>query len=122
MTYLNKAIEELAAQGVEVTTENPIQLDVPVNSSWTNGYNGMVAFQHSLEASLQGFVKVNLILGDDSDDVDNTGYYAETGSKVNYDYGVRVTGWTPDYGDAGCYPETLAKYTGRMTKPFGFWG
>lgn len=122
MTYLNKAIEELAAQGVEVTTENPIQLDVPVNSSWTNGYNGMVAFQQSLEASLQGFVKVNLILGDVSDDVDNTGYYAETGSKVNYDYGVRVTGWTPDYGDAGCYLETLAKYTGRMTKPFGFWG
>lgn len=122
MAYLNKAIEELAAQGVEVTKENPILLDVPTNSGDPSSYNQMVAFQQSLEASLQGYVKLNLILGDNYDDINNTGYYTEKGEEINYDYGVTVTGWTPDYGDAGCYLETMAKYTGRMTKPFGFWG
>ena len=122
MEYMNKAIEDLAAQGVEVSKENPIHIDVPCNGASETALNEANALKQSVEAALEGYVVVDLVIGSSYDDVNNTGYYATSGTMINYDYGLSVTGWTPDYGDAGCYLMTLAPYTGNVTKPFGFWG
>lgn len=116
---LNTAIEELAAIGIEVSSENPIILDYPYYSAsqtWTNKAN---AFKQSMESALNGCVTVNLVECVDSAEWYYAGYYADFGYEANYDI-YDLSGWGPDYGDPSTFLDTfLPDYAGYMLKCIG---
>lgn len=116
---LEVAIEELAAIGVTVDESNPITVDWPYNSSVETTVNRVNAIKQSVEAALGGKVIINLVACPDANTVNNTGYFAEVGSDVNYDFSDG-SGWSPDYGDPQTYLDTiLPDYNGYMTKAMG---
>jgi len=116
---LETAISELAAQGLEISTDAPIVLDLPYfagNPSYTNRAN---ALKKSLEDSLGGKVVVNLVACETSQDWYNSGYYTDYGYEMNCDI-YDVSGWGPDYGDPQTYLATfLPDYSGYMVKCTG---
>ena len=116
---LNKAIEELAAIGIEVSAENPVYIDVPtltISATWNNKEN---AYKQSIETALEGKVKVNLVPCTTADEWYYAGYDTLTGDQANYDM-YDLSGWGPDYGDPQTYLDTfLPAYAGYMTKCIG---
>ena len=114
-----QAIDELKAEGLEITAENPIQLDLPYPSSdeiYTNRAN---VYKQSLEEGLEGLVQVNLVDCNDSTTWSYTGYYTSYGYENNYDL-FDLSGWGPDYGDPQTYLNTfLPDYAGYVTKSLG---
>ena len=116
---LAKAIEELAAIGIEVSAENPIYIDVPtltISATWKNKEN---AYKQSIETALEGKVKVNLVECATADEWYYAGYDTLTGDQANYDM-YDLSGWGPDYGDPQTYLDTfLPAYAGYMTKCIG---
>ena len=59
--YLAKAVEELAAQGMEITKENPIQIDYytcSIVETWNNQAN---VYKQVIESNLDGLVQVNIV-------------------------------------------------------------
>ncbi len=116
---LNIAIEELAAEGLEVSAENPIYIDIPcwtTNETYANRGN---VTKQSIENALGGAVVVNLVECVDAQQWYYAGYYADTGADGNYDI-YDVSGWGPDYGDPSTYLNTmLPDYAGYMTKCTG---
>ena len=113
------AADELAAAGVTFDTDNPIQIDIPYfagSEVYTNRAN---VFKQSLEGTLTGYVKVNLIKCDAVADWYYAGYYPEFGYEMNADI-MDVSGWGPDYGDPQTYLDTmLPDYAGYMVKSMG---
>lgn len=113
------AIEELSEAGLEITAENPIQLDLPYPSAdeiYTNRAN---VYKKSLEEGLEGLVQVNLIDCNDNTTWNYTGYYTSWGYENNYDL-FDLSGWGPDYGDPQTYLDTfLPDYAGYVTKSLG---
>ena len=116
---LNKAIEELAAIGIEISAENPVYIDVPtltISATWNNKEN---AYKQSIETALEGKVKVNLVPCTTADEWYYAGYDTLTGDQANYDM-YDLSGWGPDYGDPQTYLDTfLPAYAGYMTKCIG---
>ena len=116
---LNKAIEELKAQGVEITADNPIYLDMPYYSGSESRTNMSNVYKQSIETALGGLVKVNLVAAAESQDWYNAGYYTDYGYQANYSL-YDVSGWGPDYGDPQTYLDTfLPDYAGYMVKCIG---
>lgn len=119
--FLDKAIEELAAQGLEISAEKPIQIDYPVMAYSPTELNGANAFLQSMNEALGELVKVNLIEATANDEFNYCGYWASGSAQMNYDYGF-FSGWTPDYGDAACYLDTLLPQgSGYNTSSCGLW-
>ena len=118
---LAKAIEELAAIGIEVSAEKPIYIDVPtlsISQTWLNKEN---AYKQSIEKALEGKVKVNLVVCANADEWYYAGYDTLTGDQANYDM-YDLSGWGPDYGDPQTYLDTfLPDYNGYMTKCIGIY-
>ena len=116
---LAKAIEELAAIGIEVSAENPIYIDVPtlmISATWKNKEN---AYKQSIEQALEGKVKINLVECNTADEWYYAGYDTMSGDQANYDM-YDLSGWGPDYGDPQTYLDTfLPAYMGYMTKCIG---
>ena len=114
-----KAVEELAALGLEISAENPIYIDFPYFSASQVMTNRAAVYKQSVEAALGGLVVVNLV-----DCIDQTNYLYATyrntiGAEGNYDINTN-TGWGPDYGDPKTYLDTmLPDYAGYMTKAIG---
>lgn len=118
---LNTAIEELAAQGVVIDEQNPIQLDLPYPMSVESFTNRANAYKQSLEKVLGGKVVVNLIGGESNDDWYYAGYYPTYGYEGNYDVNDS-SGWGSDYGDPSTYLNTLLPdYAGYMMKTMGIY-
>ena len=116
---LATAIEELAAQGLEVSAENPIYLDLPYFSGSEAYANRANAYKQSVEEALGGAVIVNLVECVDSEQWYYAGYYCNLGNEGNYDI-YDVSGWGPDYGDPQTYLDTfLPDYAGYMVKMIG---
>jgi len=121
--YLAKAVEELAAEGIEVTKENPIQMDVMYHSgdqTYVNQYN---AYKKGLEDVLGGLVQVNLVGFADRNDYYSSSYFPTAGADYNYDVSF-ASGWSADYADPGNFLETLVPPpdgTGYVTMSFGLW-
>ena len=116
---LATAIEELAAQGLEVSAENPIYLDLPYFSGSEAYANRANAYKQSVEEALGGAVIVNLVECVDSAQWYYAGYYCNLGNEGNYDI-YDVSGWGPDYGDPQTYLDTfLPDYAGYMVKMIG---
>ena len=117
--FLDKAIEELEAQGVEVSEENPIVLDYPYPVFYEIYANKANAYKQSVENALGGKVVVNLTECADQDQWYYSGYYATYGYEENADI-YDMSGWGPDYGDPLTYLNTmLPDYSGYMTKALG---
>lgn len=104
--YLDKAVEELAAQGMEVSAENPIIIDMPHASFYEAYKNRAQAFKKSLEENSGGLIQVNLYDTADWQEMYDAGYYGETVADMNYDF-YDFSGWGPDYGDPATYLNTL---------------
>ncbi len=116
---LEAAVAELAAAGIEVSAENPVQIDLPYfagSEIYTNRAN---VFKQSFESTLENKVVVNLIPCESADDWYYAGYYPEYGYEMNADM-MDVSGWGPDYGDPQTYLDTmLPDYAGYMVKSIG---
>ncbi len=116
---LEVAIAELAEAGVVVDASNPIIIDWPYNSSVETTVNRVNAIKQSVEKALGGKVIMNLIACADAKELNNTGYFPETGAEMNYDFSDG-SGWSPDYGDPSSYLDTiLPDGAGYMTKSLG---
>ena len=119
MKELEIAMEELAQQGVEITAENPIYLDLPYFSGADHYTNRANAYKQSLEKALGGRVKINPVACPDMNTVYYAGYYVGYGYEANFDL-YDLSGWGPDYGDPQTYLDTfLPQYAGYLTKMLG---
>ena len=116
---LEIAIEELAKEGLEISAENPIHLDLPFasnNESYTNKAN---AYKQSVEAALGGKVIIDLVSCADTNEWLYTGYYTSYGYEQNYDI-FDLSGWAPDYGDPSTFLDTfLGDWAGYCCKSIG---
>lgn len=117
--YLDKAIEELAEQGILVNEDYPIYLDMPYDDYNTNLSAAEQALKQSYEKAFGNRVIINLIPGGDSDTVADANYNPEHGYHMNYDIGGN-TGWMPDYGDAQSYLNCFLP-NGDMDKAIGLY-
>lgn len=119
MQELKIAMEELTKQGIEITTENPIYLDLPYFSGADHYTNRANAYKQSLEKALGGLVKINPVACPDMNTVYYAGYYIGYGYEANFDL-YDLSGWGPDYGDPQTYLDTfLPQYAGYLTKMLG---
>ncbi len=117
--YMDAAVEEMAALGIEISAENPIYVDLPCWTANENYANRSNAYKQSVEAALGGRVIVNLLECVTVDEWYYAGYYPSTGDQGNYDI-CDLSGWGPDYGDPQTYLDTmLPQYAGYMTKAIG---
>ena len=116
---LEKAIEELKAEGLEISKENPIYIDLPVAAQVQQFLAGANVVKQSVESALDGCVVINVIEGTSYEDRSYASFYPETGAGMNYDYSDSA-GWGPDYGDPSSYLDTLLPdYAGACTKYIG---
>lgn len=119
VTFLNKAIEELAAQGYSIDENNPVRLELPYTSSIEWCTNQANALKQSVEKALGGKVILVLADGADSNEWYYTGYYTDYGYEANYNI-TDVSGWGADFGDPSTYLDTfLPDYAGYVTKSLG---
>ncbi len=117
--YMKKAVEELKAEGLNISKENPIYLDLPYFSGSEAYGNRANAYKKSVEEATDGCIIINLAECKDSKEWYYAGYYPTTGAEGNYDI-CDLSGWGPDYGDPQSYLDTmLPAYVGYMTKAIG---
>ena len=113
------AVEELKALGVNVSTSNPIHIDLPCaifSAGWTNRAQ---TYKQSMERALGGLVVLDLPTCENADEFYGCGYDTETGDQANYDI-YNLSGWGPDYGDPQTYLDTfLPDGAGYMAKCIG---
>ena len=104
--YLAKAVEELNAVGVEVSKENPIQIDYVYYGGSEVFTNLANAYKQSIESSLEGAVQVNLVNVDSQEQLNYSSFWHRNGAELNCDESWG-TAWTPDYGDPASYLDTF---------------
>ncbi len=120
--FLDKAVEELAAQGMEISKENPIVIDMPHASFYEAYKNRAQAFKKSIEETSGGLIVVNLYDTADWQEMYDAGFYGDTPADMNYDF-YDFSGWGPDYGDPATYLNTLYPAGGGdMLKSIGLEG
>lgn len=120
--FLDKAVAELAEQGLEISAENPIQIDMAMASFYEPYKNRAQAFKVSLEETSGGLIQINLYDTADWQEMYDVGYYGETPADMNYDF-YDFSGWGPDYGDPATYLNTLYPAGGGdMRKNIGLEG
>lgn len=118
---LDAAIKELAKDGVEISAENPIYLDLPYFSGSEMRTQMANVYKTSVEESLGKKVIINLVECTSADEWYYTGYYTNYGYEANYDI-FDLSGWGPDYGDPQTYLDTfLDEYAGYMAKCIGIY-
>ena len=115
------AVAELAAQGVEVSAENPIYLDLPFGGMSTEGVNQAEVYRKCMENAFGGAVKVNLMAGNSWEEVDNATFYPESGAEHNMDVAALNFGWGAVWGDPDNYLDILLPGGAQITK-FGLFG
>lgn len=116
---LEKAITALAADGVTVDKDHPIQIDYPYVSANTGYANRANALKQGIEKVLDGKVKINLVSCANGQEWQDAGFSGDYGSDSNYDF-YDLSGWGPDYGDPQSYLDTmLPDYEGYMAKCLG---
>lgn len=115
-----KAIEELKAQGVEISAENPIHFDFPYAQDVDVFTNRAQAFKKSVETNLDNMVVVDLIsCGNGYQEWYDATYFFKSAEEGNYN-SCDNGGWGPDYGDPQTYLNTmLPDFSGDMTKMIG---
>lgn len=115
---LAKAVEELKAQGVEITKENPIVLDYACYTASATYKGQGEAYKQSIEAATGGLVQVDLVPYETGKSYNGATYTIKNGAEANYHINTN-TGWGPDYGDPKTYLDTMIPGTGGMAKSIG---
>ncbi len=116
---LNKAVEELAAVGIEVSADKPIYIDLPVRTDSPTNMNQKQSMKQSIEETTGGLIKVNLVEFSTRDLYLDATYWYGAGNEANFDLNDG-SGWGPDYGDPSTYLGTmLPDGAGYMTKSLG---
>ncbi len=116
-----KAVEELAAIGVEVSKENPIQLDVMYAGNVEYMLNEANVLKQCMDSAFDGLIQMNLIPAADLDEYRRSGYNPELGSDMNFDW-ASISGWSPDWGDPNSYlDQILPEDMGYMSIAYGLW-
>ena len=116
---LAKAVEELKAQGMEISAEKPVYLDLPVRTDSQVNMNMKQAVKQSVEAATKGVIIINLVEYATRDTYLDATYWYDTGDTANFDFNDG-SGWGPDYGDPQTYLDTmLPDGAGYMTKSIG---
>ena len=116
---LAAAVEALAAQGIEVSAENPIYIDLPVRTDSEVNMNMKQAVKQSVEAATEGAIVINLVEYATRDTYLDATYWYGLGNEANFDLNDG-SGWGPDYGDPSTYLGTmLPDYAGYMVKSLG---
>lgn len=119
--YLAKAAEELAAVGVEVSKENPIQIEYADPVFAEGGTNRAKAYKQSVENASGGLIQVNLLPVQDNQQNNSTNYLISEGWENCIDIGIG-TGWSADYADPASYLTLFLPYgNGYQTKNLGVW-
>ena len=118
--YVVNADFELAAEGVEISAENPICLDLPVFTGSEQYSNRGEAFKQSVENATDGLIVINKVDCPTSGDWYYAGYYYSTGNEANFDI-CDLSGWGPDYGDPQTYLATMTPAPGGMVKSCGIY-
>ncbi len=118
---LKKAIRELRADGVEITAENPLKLEIPYYDVSDTYTNRAASLEQSIEAATEGLVDIVTIKtgGENALNWYYATYYAGDGSEANYNM-MDNSGWGPDYGDPSTYLDTMF-YGGYMLKCIGLY-
>lgn len=121
---LQQAIADLAEVGVEVSAENPIQIDTFYFTGSETNTNTKQAYKKGIEQTLvdedgNPLVVVNLVGFDDSTVMQYAYYRNSTGAEANFDIS-HSSGWGPDYGDPQTFLDTIQPY-GYMTKNLGIY-
>ena len=117
---LAKAVEELKADGLEITKDNPIVIEVPYPGNMETYKNRANVCKQSIEATFDGLVEVRLVDCVDADGWYYAGYYPDYGYEMNADF-MDVSGWGPDYGDPQTYLATMTGAPGGMVKSCGIY-
>lgn len=118
---MEKAVEELAAIGVEVSKENPIQLDFMYAGNLEYMVNQANVLKKCMDDAFGGLIQMNLIPAADTDEYQRAGYYPEIGSDMNFDW-ASISGWSPDWGDPNSYlDQILPEDLGYMSIGYGLW-
>ncbi len=113
-----QAAEELKAEGLELTADAPIQIDLPTAPDESYQNRSMV-FKKTIEENSKGLVQVNITQCASTDEWYYAGYYTDYGYEANYDI-YDLSGWGPDYLDPSTYLDTmLPDYDGYMVKCIG---
>ena len=116
MTWCAKMFKE---QGVEISAENPIYVDLPYPSNVELYSNRANSIKQSVEAALGGKVIIDLVACADTTEWLYTGYYTSYGYEANFDI-FDLSGWGPDYGDPQTFLDTmLPDYAGYCVKSLG---
>lgn len=120
-SYMAKAVEELAAMGVEVSAENPIQIDYVYGDMAESFINRANAYQKVIGESLEGLVQVNTIPVSTQEELNYSSFWNPTGAENCVDISIG-TAWIPDYGDPASYLDTLLpEGSGYICKYLGLW-
>lgn len=115
------AKQELAAVGVEVSAENPIQIDFPFAGQDERYANRAQVFVKCMNEAFGGAIQVNLLEGASFQEMNDSSYFPESGAEMNFDY-TMAFGWGPDWGDPNSYLDQILPYgEGFMQKGFGLW-
>ena len=109
---------EAEKQGIEISAEKPIYLDIPVRTDSQTNTNMKNAMKQSIEAASAGLIKVNLIEYATRDTYLDATYWYGAGSEANFDLNDG-SGWGPDYGDPQTYLDTMLSPSGYMLKSLG---
>ncbi len=118
---LAKAVKELKKEGVEITKDQPLKLEIPyydVSATYTNRAH---ALEQSIEATTEGLVDIVLIKtgGENALNWYNATYYPKAGDDMNFNL-MDNSGWGPDYGDPATYLDTMF-LGGYMLKCIGIY-
>ncbi|MBP5199001.1 MAG: peptide ABC transporter substrate-binding protein [Lachnospiraceae bacterium] len=116
--YFEKAVAELAEEGIEVNSENPLVLEYPVYVSSETNLNRANVLKQSVESAFDGAVEFRLTELTDIYDLYYAGYYADYGYQNNYNM-YDISGWGPDYGDPATYLNTMKPEDGDMIHLLG---
>ena len=120
--YFAKAVEELRAQGIEITKENPIILDSGYYSGSTMMTNQAQLLKQTYETAFDGLVQINLQEAAEFDDFNRSTYWPSTGAEMNFDLAYGASAWGPDYGDPATWLDCFLPYgEGYMTKSLGLY-
>ena len=114
------AVEELAAEGFEISAENPVIIEIPYAGNSPVRTDRANVIKQSIENTFGGLVKVVLIDCIDTDGWLYAGYYPDYGYEMNADF-MDVSGWGPDYGDPQTYLATMTPAPGGMVKSCGIY-
>lgn len=115
------AVAELAAQGVEISADNPIYLDLPRGGMTSELVNQGQVYYQCIENAFGGAVKINIMNGNSWEEVDNATFYPGTGAEHNHDIAALNFGWGAVWGDPDNYLDNMLPSGSQIVK-FGLFG